>query len=122
MKQDDGAGRVSGVIAGSILLSIGGLFLLQNMGLVRAGSIGDYWPMLLVWMGLAKILAPRGRRPRHFAGGIVLLVLGVFFQLDRLGVELIRARDFWPVLLVVAGVALIAESFWSRRRYREIGS
>jgi hypothetical protein len=111
--------RVSGVVAGLILLSIGGLFLLQNMGVVHAGRIWDYWPMLLVWTGLAKLLAPR--RPGRFAGGLVILAVGVFFQLDRFGVVWVRARDFWPALLVVAGLALIAESFWTRR-YRRIES
>lgn len=122
MEHDDQR-RASGVIGGLILLSIGALFLLQNMGIVHAGRIWDYWPMLLVWTGLVRLVSPsQGGR---FAGGAVLLVVGVFFQLDRLGIVWIRARDFWPGLLVVAGIALIAESFWSRRtgeREREIES
>jgi hypothetical protein len=64
-------------------------------------------------LGLSRLLGPR--RSHHFASGAVLLVLGVLFQLDRLGVFWFHIHDFWPVLLVVAGVALIAESFLRRR-------
>lgn len=111
MHYDDGR-RVSRVIGGLILLSLGALFLLQNMGVVHAGRIWDYWPMLLVWAGLARLFAPR--RAHHFAGGAVMLLLGVFFQLEGLGAVWIRARDFWPALLVAAGLALVVESFLRR--------
>lgn len=104
--------RVSRIVAGSLLLIVGTLFVLQNMGLVHAGRLGDYWPLLLVWFGLARVLAPR--RSRHFASGFVILLLGIAFQLDRLGVFWLHARDFWPIFLVVAGVALIAESLIRR--------
>jgi hypothetical protein len=92
---------------------VGSLFLLQNLGVLDAGRLADYWPLLLVWLGLSRLLGPR--RSHHFASGAVLLVLGVLFQLDRLGVFWFHIHDFWPVLLVVAGVALIAESFLRRR-------
>jgi hypothetical protein len=113
MAHEDG-NRTSPMIGGVILLSLGVLFLLQNLGAVRAGRIWDYWPMLMVWGGLARLLSPR--RPRHFAAGAVLLLVGVFLQLEELGVVWIRARDFWPALLVAAGLALVAESLVVRRR------
>lgn len=112
MEFNDGR-RVSHVIGGLILVSLGSLFLLQNLGVVHAGRIWDYWPMLLVWAGLARLIAPR--QGRHFAGGAVMLLMGVFFQLEELGVVWIRARDFWPALLVAAGLALVAESWRGRR-------
>ena len=113
MRYDDDSRRTSRVVAGVLFLLVGSLFLLQNLGVLHAGRLADYWPLLLVWLGLSRLLGPR--RPHHFASGAVLLVLGVLFQLDRLGVFWFHIHDFWPVLLVVAGVALIAESFLRRR-------
>ncbi len=113
MRYDDDRKRTSRVVAGALLLLVGGLFLFQNLGLLHAGRIGDYWPLLLVWLGLTRLLGPR--RAHHFASGAVLLVLGVLFQLDRLGVFWFHIHDFWPVLLVIAGVALITESYFVRR-------
>ncbi len=105
--------RISRLIAGGLLLLVGALFVLQNLGLVRAGRIGDYWPLLLVWVGLARMLGPA--RARHFASGLVLFLLGVFFQLDRLGVIWVPMHRFWPLLLIAIGFGLIADSLIGRR-------
>lgn len=106
--------RISRLIAGGLLLLVGALFVLQNLGLVRAGRIGDYWPLFLVWVGLARMLGPA--RARHFASGLVLFALGVFFQLDRLDVIWIPMHRFWPLLLIAIGFGLIADSLIGRRR------
>lgn len=113
MRYDDERKRISRVIAGALLVFVGGLFFLQNLGALHAGRIGDYWPLLLVWLGLTRLLGPR--RAHHFASGAVLLVLGILFQLDRLGVFWFHIHDLWPVLLVIAGLALITESWFVRR-------
>ncbi|MCA1579993.1 MAG: DUF5668 domain-containing protein [Acidobacteria bacterium] len=113
MQYDDDRKRTSRVIAGGLLVFVGGLFFLQNLGVLHAGRIGDYWPLLLVWLGLTRLLGPR--RAHHFASGAVLVVLGVLFQLDRLGVVWFHIHDLWPVLLVIAGIALITESYFVRR-------
>lgn len=106
--------RISRLIAGGLLLLVGALFVLQNLGLVRAGELGDYWPMFLVWVGLARMIGPA--RARHFASGLVLFALGVFFQLDRLDVIWVPMHRFWPLLLIAVGFGLIADSLVGRRR------
>jgi len=108
--------RISRLIAGGLLLLVGALFVLQNLGLVRAGRIGDYWPLFLVWVGLARMLGPA--RARHFASGLVLFALGVFFQLDRLDVIWVPMHRFWPLLLIAIGFGLIADSLIGRRSAR----
>lgn len=105
--------RAARLIGGLILVALGCLFLLQNLGVLYVGSLWRFWPMFLIWGGLEGLVAPR--RSLHFAGGAVMLILGVFFQLHELGFLFIRARDFWPALLVVAGLALLAQSLMSRR-------
>jgi cell wall-active antibiotic response 4TMS protein YvqF len=103
--------RTSRLIGGILLLLLGGLFVLQNLGYVRAGNFGDYWPLLLVWVGLTRMLT----RGSHVASGFVIFVLGVFFQLERLDVIWVPVRQFWPVLLIVIGFGLIADSLIARR-------
>jgi hypothetical protein len=105
--------RISRLIAGGLLLLVGALFVLQNLGVVRAGQLGDYWPLFLVWVGLARMLGPA--RARHFASGLVLFLLGVFFQLDRLDVIWVPMHRFWPLLLIAIGFGLIADSLIGRR-------
>ena len=120
MRQSEEGGRMSGLIAGVLLLFVGGLFILQNMGVVHAGRISDYWPMCLIWIGLSKMLAPT--RSRRFASGWTILLLGVVFQLGGLGLISWRLRELWPVLLVLVGTGLIVESILGRRRIAETSS
>lgn len=55
------------------------------------------------------------RRPRkdrgNVIGGIVLIVLGLLFLLERL-VPDVRFSDYWPLILVAIGVGLL----WNSRR------
>ena len=115
MTYDSEGRQNSRLIAGGLLLILGVLFALQNLGVLRAGHLGDYWPLLLVWVGLTRML---GARRRHFASGLVVFLMGVFFQLDRLDVLYLPMQHFWPILLIVLGFGLIADSFLDRGRGR----
>jgi hypothetical protein len=106
--------RASRLIGGALLLLVGCLFALQNLGILHAGRLGDYWPLLLVWIGLSRMLGPG--RSRHFVSGLVVLLLGILLQLDRFGLLRWELRDLWPVLLVIAGASLIFDAFAARRR------
>lgn len=116
MAYDDGR-RTSRLIGGTLLLILGVLFALQNFGMLRAGHLGDYWPLLLVWVGLSRMLGARGGN--HVASGIVIFLMGVLFQLDRLDLVFVPMRQFWPLLLIAVGFGLIADSFLGRRGGRE---
>ena len=61
--------RLSRLIAGALLLLVGTLFVMQNLGFVHAGRLADYWPLFLVWIGLSRMFGPT--RPRHFPSGAV---------------------------------------------------
>ena len=65
--------RLSRLIAGGLLLLVGTLFVMQNLGFVHAGRLADYWPLLLVWIGLSRMFGPT--RPRHFPSGAVVFAL-----------------------------------------------
>jgi len=103
--------RASRLVGGFLLLLLGTLFVLQNLGYVRAGRLGDYWPLILVWVGLARMLTSR----RHVASGLIIFLLGVFFQLERLDVIWVPMRLFWPFLLIAIGLSLILDSVIGRR-------
>jgi uncharacterized membrane protein HdeD (DUF308 family) len=104
--------RTSRLVGGTLLLLVGALLVLQNLHMLNAGRISDYWPLLLVWVGVTRLLAPNRRR--HIASGAILLILGVAFLADRFDWVDFSMRDFWPILLVVAGVAMIAEGLAAR--------
>lgn len=51
--------------------------------------------------------------------GIVFIVLGVLFLLDRLGVLTLSGQYVWPIVLVAIGIAIIFGG--ERRRHRGPG-
>lgn len=105
--------RVSRLVGGVMLVVVGGILTLQSAGFVRVGRLGDFWPLLLVWVGLSRMLGPG--RSRHFVSGAVVVALGVIFLADRFHVLSFSLHDFWPLLLIVAGIALVAEGLRLRR-------
>ncbi len=113
MKRGSSRSLTGRLVAGVILLSFGVLFLLDNFGLVNAGDVFRYWPLILIGLGLTRLLAP-GRR-EDYVGGVVLLFLGSVFLLRALDVSWFRLRSIWPLLLVVLGVGLIWRALSDRR-------
>lgn len=102
--------RITGrVIAGGILIALGLLFTLDNFGLIEAGDVFRYWPLVLVGFGLLRI-AQAGYPAQRVAGGLVVL-LGVALLLRSLHVVMFHARDVWPVVLLLGGGMLVWRAF-----------
>ena len=57
------------------------------------------------------------RKPGRGAlmGGLVLITLGVLFLMDRL-LPNVNFHDFWPVILIVIGLALIGGNFARQKK------
>jgi predicted membrane protein len=101
---DKALSRINGrLVAGALLILFGILFTLDNMGVLDAGEVLTYWPIILIAVGLLKIV--QQPRERHRKVGWVLLAIGVFLQLQILG--LTHMRSAWPFILVVIGGFLV---------------
>ena len=113
------APRVTGrLLVGGLLIFFGLLFSLDNFGVIDAGDVLAYWPMILVVIGIVRAAQPRNPGERVF--GVIMVGLGIFFQLQELGWTSMRFRDLWPVVLVIIGSTLIWRAF-DRRRGIESG-
>jgi predicted membrane protein len=88
-------------VVGLGLLGLGVTLTLDNMGLVDAGRILPWWPLLLVLLGSSHAL-----QGRWFAGTIWVLVGGALLvgNLDLADFDLL---DLWPLLLVLVGGNLL---------------
>lgn len=94
------------LVAGVLLILVGILFAVDHMtGLIEAGDLFDYWPLILVGIGITKLANAREQGER--VGGIVLLSIGGLFLLNNLEFLNFRLRSMWPFLLLVIGGALI---------------
>jgi hypothetical protein len=98
-----------------LLIGIGVLLLLGNVGWLRWHWAGEFWPAILLIIG-GWLLATRweqisagtpcGRRMLMWPA--ILLVLGVTFLLENL--DVVDFHRSWPLILIVIGVVLL----WQR--------
>ncbi len=96
----------SHAITGFVLVIIGGLFLLDSLDIFNFGNfIGEWWPVILIIIGLAKF-----RNERQPGGGILILIGIVFLSatLDIINWDAIWR--FWPVILILVGLQIVFRS------------
>lgn len=89
---------------GGMLLTAGVIFWLDRMGRIEARDYFEWWPVALVFVGLAHLL------DRRWSASAVWIGIGVFFAMPLFGLpELPIWKIFaiWPLLFTVAGVVLI---------------
>jgi hypothetical protein len=102
-------------IIGIILLAVGIISLLGRMELIDSNFgelFSKYWPLLLVSIGLFNLFT----NPTAKAGGLVLLAIGIFFQLRVLGHFALFTFDLiWPLIIILVGVGLLfaGKTKWS---------
>ena len=63
--------------------------------------------------------AARGRKERALAFGVVLVIVGLIFLAESLGITDAGIRELWPLILIGAGLAILYER--GRRRWRRRG-
>ncbi|WP_448061691.1 LiaF transmembrane domain-containing protein [Cellulomonas hominis] len=92
---------------GLLIVVIGVGALLGELGVVDIdwGMVwGDWWPMLIIVVGLVGLLA----NPRGYLAPLIVIAVGVMLQLSTLDVVDVDFWGlFWPVLLIVVGLAII---------------
>ena len=72
----------AGLLAGAIVIAIGTLLLLENLGLLFIGDIWRFWPVILIGVGVARIFESRSSSANVFGATVVLI--GSLFLLNNL--------------------------------------
>ncbi|MCP4218076.1 MAG: cell wall-active antibiotics response protein [bacterium] len=93
------------VILGLLVMAAGVILLLPSFGVEVSFRLWDFWPLVLIAMGVVKLLEPRGLR--HPMVPLLLIVVGNLFLLSNLGYISFRFVDLWPVLLIFVGFSLL---------------
>jgi hypothetical protein len=100
----------SPLVAGIILILLGGLLLALNLGFGLPLSVREYWPFLLIVPGLVGILAPSRHLSR--SGAIWLLASGVYWEISMTELFGLGWFSAWPIFVIAYGLDVI---FGSRR-------
>jgi predicted membrane protein len=105
MKQKALADAAPQLIFGGFIIIVGSLFLLDNLNVLDAGHFLDYWPSFFVIIGLIRLTQAESNAGRFI--GLVIALIGFLWILENLDVIRFRLADYWPAVLVAAGVAII---------------
>ncbi|MFC2157343.1 LiaI-LiaF-like domain-containing protein [Acidobacteriota bacterium] len=102
----DNVGRV---FFGLLVIAVGLVFLLGNMDKLDVGDVfSTYWPMFLIFFGLAHLIS---NNFRNSGPGLILLAIGGFFQLSNWGILGDNIwMIFWPLLIIAGGIWIIFNS------------
>lgn len=98
--------RTHSFAPGLLLISVGGGLLLREFGyLPSTVRFIDFWPLLLVSVGLSGTFQNCGVLRRLVSLGVA--TLGAFLLAGNLGYLTFPAARLWPVLLVLLGVSFL---------------
>ena len=103
----------SQVILGLGVIGLGILLLLDNLGFIEFRQAIRYWPVLVMLWGAAKLFDAHSPHERLTFGFITLL--GAVLTLNRLQLFDLNIRVLWPLLLIIAGGAVVYKAYASRR-------
>lgn len=105
----------AGVPVGAvILIGLGCIFLLNNLGWFHFHGLEDWWPMVLIALGVGLFVKRTSACPcircrcRVVMGPAILVTLGVLFLLNTLNVYDFGAT--WPFLLIVIGIVKVLQT------------
>jgi hypothetical protein len=101
-------GVTSQVVLGLLVIAMGLLFLLDNMGLVDMHRAFSFWPMLFVIVGTVKLCDTRSQGGTLLGAGLV--GVGILMMLDRLDIIDFSWRTLWPLVLIGLGAFLVAKA------------
>jgi len=93
------------LLMGLLVIFIGVLFTLDNLGLADAGRYLAYWPVGLIAIGAVKLWQARGQAGTFAA--LLLIVVGAWLVMESARIVTVTLWDMWPMLLVFFGFSMV---------------
>ena len=107
----------SQIVLGVIVIGLGLLFLLDNLGFINVRYTFRFWPTLLIVFGLLKL--SQSRSANGYLLGGMLVLLGVVWTLKHMGIFYMNWDVLWPLLIIGLGAAVVSKSLpGSQQRLR----
>lgn len=103
----------SRIVIGLLIIAAGILLLLKSLGIGSDYNVGDFWPVILIVIGLGKILRPKEHRQLYW--GLVITAIGALFLLNNLAYIHFWFNDLWPILLILLGIEILRCGFFKHK-------
>lgn len=102
------------ILFGIAVIGVGVLALLDNLRFFDMPLLQTFWPLGLALFGLGRLIS--GRHYGHWLFGAALVLFGVFLTADHLGFVQFQPRNWWPVLIILAGLSIVTRGLFPRPR------
>jgi predicted membrane protein len=105
---DAGGNVTPGLIISLAIIAIGVLFLLDNFGF-PVGMVWQYWPVILIAVGLAKLIDAQNTHGR--TTGAIIMIVGLVLIADKIHLPFLNnvsLWSLWPLALIAFGLIM----FW----------
>jgi predicted membrane protein len=103
------------LFVGVIVVLVGVLMTLDNLGVLEAERYFRFWPAGLIALGLVKVWNSRDGMGGS-VGGFMFVVIGTWLLLEQTALVRVSFWDMWPALLVFFGLFLVWQGLSGPRR------
>lgn len=106
-------GPQGGIITGLIIVVVGVVLLLAQIGFLHFQAVWRFWPLIFVLVGLSKLVEATAISQRIWGGMLMLiggLLLAHYFGHFRYGID-----QIWPLFVIGGGLSLLFQTYWPNR-------
>jgi predicted membrane protein len=101
------------VILGVLVIGMGLLFLADNLNIWDFRRSLQFWPMVLIMVGVFKLFDTNSSDGYILGCGLILV--GVLMVLHRMGIIYFSWRAMWPLILIALGASVLYRAVSGRR-------
>jgi hypothetical protein len=116
-----GPNAAGGMIIGIGVIAVGILFLLRNVGVLYFDDIWQYWPVILIVVGISKLANTHSAS--QVTSGLIIGGIGTVFLLRNLGYIYGDVWQYlWPGILIAVGLSILVKHLEGRDQSLNPGS
>lgn len=102
------------LIFGVVIALLGVAFLFNNFDLIDIGNVWQYWPLILVAIGLNKTL--QAENPRARESGIWWMFWGFWLLISYMHLFGLTFGTSWPLIIIAWGIRFLWKSLTRNSR------
>jgi hypothetical protein len=116
-----GPNATGGMIIGLGVIAVGVLFLLRNVGVLYFDDIWQYWPVILIVVGISKLANTHSAS--QVTSGLIIGGIGTVFLLRNLGYIYGNIWQYiWPGVLIAVGLSILVKHLEGRDQSLDPGT
>ena len=100
------------IIISFSIIAAGIILLADNLGADLQINLWEWWPLVLVFIGLGQLFQPA--QQRQPLSGFIFISIGFVILGNNLDYFNFDLGDLWPVILIIVGLSMIRRHSWKK--------